>query len=255
MQLNRIIPLKIVLLTFLVASLCSCRQDKRPVIRVAAAASNQFVLEALVADFESKDSVKVQTIISSSGKLTAQIIQGAPYDLFLSADSTYPAYIYQHLNDCTPPTIYGYGYLVMWSSDNQPQGFSTDMLRQSDISKIALADPKTAPFGLLAQEYLIDHQLYDSLQHKLVFGESIAQVNQYVLTEAVDMGFSSLSVVLSQNTVNTGSYHTLSDYKQPLSMLMLPHRQSNQAAVERFFQYLQSNAARLILSNYGILQQ
>ena len=239
---------------FLLLLLCmyGCQSAaNKPNIRVAAAASVQFALEALIADYESKESIHIDAVIASSGKLTAQIIQGAPYDLFLSADTSYPNYIYQKQKCLQEPVIYGQGQLVLWSSERQIKPLKIDFLKDPSINKIALADPNTAPFGQLSVQFLQQQHLWQQLGPKLVFGESIAQVNQYVSTQAVDIGLTSLSIVLSEAAADKGSFLPL-PYYIPQSMVLLANKKGPKDASLQFYRYLQSQAAKKILKAYGL---
>lgn len=233
-------------------SLFSCIKPPKETIRIAAAASVQFALQALIEDFEATDSVKVDAVISSSGKLTAQIMQGAPFDLFLSADTSYPAFVHRNNKSLHPPFVYGQGQLVLWASDNKTQGLNLDLLTHPSIRKIGLADPNTAPFGQLSVRCLKQHHLYQKLLPKLVFGQSVAQVSQYVMTGAVDMGLSSLSIVLSKEAAHHGIYLPINDFKIPQSMVLLSSNRPPKKAALRFYRYMQSRAARRILQTYGL---
>ncbi len=244
--------LKVALLMLFFCSLFGCSKSPQNTIRVAAAASVQFVLHALIADFEATDSVKVDAVISSSGKLTAQIMQGAPFDLFLSADTSYPSFVHRNKKSLSPPLIYGHGQLVLWASDSTPQGLSLDLLSHPSIQKIGLADPNTAPFGQLSIDYLQRHHLYKKLLPKLVFGQSVAQVSQYVMTGAVDLGLSSLSIVLSKEAAHHGMYKPLHGFKIPQAMVLLSGNRPPKKAALRFYRYMQSSAARRILQSYGL---
>jgi molybdate transport system substrate-binding protein len=240
---------------FLLLILCivySCRQEKQEVLRIAAAASVQYVLKALIEDFESRDSVKVQSIISSSGKLTAQITQGAPYDLFLSADTSYPGYLYRIGKGSVKPKIYGYGKLVLWSCREIENELNLEILKDEKIKKIALPDPATAPYGILAEKVLKDAGIDSIIQDKIVLGESISQVNQYIATKTVDIGFSSLSVVLASKLKNTGNYTRIKGCQMPHSMLLLQNSEKIKDSAQRFYKYMQSPEAFKILHEYGL---
>lgn len=231
---------------------CSCRQEKREVLRIAAAASVQYALKALIDDFEKRDSAKVQCIISSSGKLTAQITQGAPYDLFLSADTSYPGYLYRIGKGSVKPKIYGYGKLVLWTCMEIENEMNLQILKDAKIKKIALPDPATAPYGHLAEKVLKQAGIYTSIKDKIVFGESISQVNQYITTRTVDIGFSSLSVVLASKLNKTGNYSRIKAYQIPQSMLLLKDSKKIKGAAQRFYKYMQSPEAVAILNEFGL---
>jgi molybdate transport system substrate-binding protein len=163
-------------------------------VRVAVAANAQFVMEELEAVFEKQTGIQLETIINSSGKITTQIQQGAPFDLFLSADMHYPDVLFKEGLTTAAPKIYAYGALVVWAIGATKPTKDLSFLPQPSIKKIALANPKLAPYGVAAQEALKHYRLFDKTQEKWVMGESISQVNQYILSQAVEVGFTAKSV-------------------------------------------------------------
>lgn len=233
--------------------LISCTSNsKRTKITVAAAASTQYVLAELIDVYTQKHTVDVHKIISSSGKITAQITNGAPIDIFISADQYYPNHLHQqHLTTATPIT-YAHGSLVLWTFNQLPLHQGLTSLNNESIHKIALADPKTAPYGKQSVSILKQAQLYTQLEEKIVWGESISQVNQYINTQSVDIGLTAKSVVMAPHLKGKGTYIDIPNSALAQSMILIqqPNRQIK-AAANDFYTFLQSDIAREIFKKYG----
>lgn len=227
--------------------------SKKGTIRIAAASSTQYVLEALIDAYTSEKEVKIESVISSSGKLTAQIEHGAPIDLFISADTVYPNYLFEKGVGAEQPIIYAYGQLVLWTFGAYDLSHGLAILSDSVIQKIAIADPKTAPYGRLSQAYLRENNLYESLENKLIIGESIGQVNQYINTQAVEIGLTAKSVVMAPKLKGKGQFVELENAFLAQSMLLLKSGESSTAAVG-FYVFLQSAEAQKIFEEYGYVQ-
>lgn len=236
---------------FFIIILKSCTPvSKKETIRIAAAASTQYALEALIEAYTTKASVHIERVISSSGKLTAQIEHGAPIDIFISADTLYPRYLFEKGMGAEPPIIYAYGQLVLWTFGNYDLSTGLRALKNPSIQKIAIADPKTAPYGKLSQTYLKEENLYERLEAKLILGESIGQVNQYITTQAVEIGLTAKSVVMAPKLKGKGTFFTLENTSLAQSMLLLEKGKQSKAAVA-FYAFLRSVEAQKIFEKYG----
>ena len=165
---------------------------------VAAAANTQFVMREIIENFEKSEGVKVDLVIASSGKLASQIVNGAPFDVFLSANMKFPNYIHDQSYAPHGPIVYALGSLVLWSNSGIDLSSGVEVLRSSQVNKIAIANDKNAPYGTATKQALENLKIVDLINNKLVYGESISQVNQFVKTKAVDVGFTSKSVVMSK---------------------------------------------------------
>jgi molybdate transport system substrate-binding protein len=226
-------------------------------IIVAVAANVQFAMQALEKACEQNTGVAVKTVISSSGKLTAQIQNGAPFDVFLSADMKYPDTLFAAGFAEAKPRVYAYGSLVLWTMKEMDLSGGIKILLEDKIKKIAVANPKTAPYGAEAIKVLKHYHMYESVVPKLVYGESIAQVNQYIFSRAADVGITAKSVVLSPEMRGKGKWLEIDPAAySPIAQgaVILKHGIKNHPqAVQKFYDFLFSETAQKILRDYGYL--
>ncbi|QKZ14999.1 molybdate ABC transporter substrate-binding protein [Spirosoma sp. KUDC1026] len=222
-------------------------------IRVAVAANAQFVMKSLGDAFQKQSGVKVEAIVSSSGKLTTQIQQGAPYDIFLSADMAYPATLHREGFTTAAPIVYAYGSLVLWTMGTLPLSADLTVLKRSAVRHIAIANPATAPYGEAAVSLLKHKKLFDQVQPRIVYGESISQVNQYVLTGAAEVGITAKSVVLDPSLKQRGHWIDLPlrGYSPIAQGVVVLKRTQQPKAAQQFIQFLRSATARRILLQFG----
>ena len=175
------------------------KADEQEVVMVAAASSLRPALEEIKLKFESTHSLIVmRTTYGASGTLAAQILNGAPYDLFLSADTEYPAKIGEGFS--RKIFLYANGrlaFVVSKAFQKEESLLEVSVVKDSRIKKIALANPEHAPYGALAVEVLKKAGLYDAIKEKIVYGENVGQVAHFFQTEAVDVGFLPLSFVMT----------------------------------------------------------
>ena len=236
-------------------TICSYSQAK---LTVAAAANVQYVMNELAKDFESSTGIKTDIVLGSSGKLTAQIKESAPYDVFVSADMKYPQDLYTSGFAVDSPKVYANGLLVLWTTQPGVKPATDLKVLMSDaVKKIALANPQTAPYGVASVEAMNYYKVYESVRDKLVYGESISQTNQYITTGAVEIGFTAKSIVLSDEMkgkgkwvdVNRKAYHPIQQ-----GAVMLKHgNENNPEATKKFYEYLFSKKAKTILLKYGYI--
>ncbi|HQU57583.1 MAG: molybdate ABC transporter substrate-binding protein [Phaeodactylibacter sp.] len=232
------------------------RQSRRSeTITVAVAANVQFAMEELESAFEAESGIAVETTISSSGKLTAQIQQGAPYDLLVSADMKYPTALVESGKAVLPVRAYGFGALVLWTQNELELEENPAFLLQDKIRKIAIANPRNAPYGEQAMHYFEHYGIAEQVASKLVYGESIAQTNQYILSHAADLGLTAKSVVLSPEMKGTGKWLEIpAQSYEPIAqgVVITSYGQKvHPEASRRFFEFLFSPKARVILEKYG----
>ncbi len=224
----------------------SCQQENN--ILVATSANMQFVMKELVNTYTKKTNHKIDLVVGSSGKLSTQIEHGAPYDIFVSANKIYPEYLYKKGLGKTPPKTYAKGQLILWSTKDFP--LSLKMLKTKIIKKIAIANPKTAPYGKATIEFLKKSGIYKDIKNKLVFGESISQVNQFITTQSVEVGFTTQAI---KHTKQYKSGNFLELANSPLlsqSALLINHKDLNKNAIE-FYNFLFTNEAKKIFNQFG----
>lgn len=242
-------------LQFIVLCLCLPMAGIGQTLRVAVAANAQFVAEKLAEAFKKQSGIEAQLIVSSSGKLTTQIEQGAPFDVFLSADMKYPQELYQKKMTIAAPKIYAYGALVIWTKANVVLNKNLSGLNTAAIKKIAIANPKLAPYGTAAEEAMQKTNTFATLKPKLVYGESIAQVNQYLLAGAVDAAFTAKSVVLDPAQKGIGRWTEVdSKLYHPIAqgvVVLKASKGQSLAAANQFYQFLFSAQAKQIFKAYG----
>ncbi len=237
----------------LMALLLSCNKEHKDKLRIAVAANLQFAIKELADDFSQRSGVECEIIISSSGKLTAQIIEGAPFDLLLSADMKYPQELYNRKFTLFQPDIYAYGNLILWTlhEDVEPE---LETLLSEQITHIAIGNPKTAPYGVSAMEVLRKFGIEEAVQKKLVYGESIAQTNQFIISRSVDLGFTSKSVVMSSQMKDRGQWSEIDkDLYSPMAqgMVVLKSRKAFESKAIQFRDYVLSSEGKEILHKFG----
>ena len=212
----------------------------------------QEAIEEIIVSFTEETGIECETVISSSGKLYAQIEEGAPYDIFVSADMKYPNALYKNGLTLKAPKVYAYGRLVLWTSSKSIEP-SVAILQTNQIQHIAVANSKTAPYGLAAEEVLIEMNLYEKVKGKLVFGESISQTNQFILSESAEIGFTSKSTVLSPKMKNIGSWIDIdAGLHQPIKQgIVIVKHEKDMSNAQKFYDFLFSEKSKEILSQLG----
>jgi molybdate transport system substrate-binding protein len=226
-------------------------------LKVAAAANLQSVISVLQKDFKQKTGVDIEPIVGSSGKLVAQIKNGAPFDVFLSADMSFPEVLYKEGFAAKAPAVYAFGSLVICS----PRDIGFERWERSlltpNVKKIAIANPSVAPYGLAAKTVLKQKGILDNVKSKMVYGESIAQVNTYLTTGVVDIGFTTQALIKDPAN-KTKLYWKLIDPKSyaPIQqgIVILKNGATNPDA-EKFYRYILSADAKRIFEQYGYRTQ
>lgn len=224
-------------------------------LKVATAANLQSVIKVLSDDFKKRYGISVEPIIGSSGKLVAQISNGAPYDVFLSADMEFPQKLAKDDFADGQPLVYALGSLIICSTQNFDLKKWPQLLTGDKINKIAIANAAIAPYGRAAEESMTKLNLLEKVKPKLVYGESISQVNTYITTGVASIGFTTQSLVKDPAN-QTKLYWTLVDAKSyaPIEQGMVILKQSaNKNSAQKFYTYMQSARAKNILKKYGYI--
>lgn len=241
------------LVCIFISLIFSCRNnEEEETLKIATAANMQYVMDSLVKNFTEESGIHCQLIISSSGKLCNQLLYGALYDVFVSADTFYPGKLSEAGMVRGNLEVYAYGKLVLWSMHAR-DGFNTDTLISSSLSHIAMANPEIAPYGRAAKEVLESLGISEKVAPKLVYGESISTVNQLIYSGAADLGFTSKSTVLSPQVRGLGSYVDIDTVLyQPLAQALVLLKNSNMPLkAEKFRRFMLSEKAAKILEGYG----
>jgi molybdate transport system substrate-binding protein len=228
-------------------------------LTIAVAANVKFAFDDLAAAFRKESDIDIQPVYGSSGKITAQVKEGAPYDLFLSADMEFPTKLYQSGQAVTAPKVYAYGKIVLWTLNARldlSKGLS--VLGSSDVRKIAVANPKVAPYGEEALKAVDKLGLKAAIEPKLVYAENIAQVVQFVDSGNVDAGFTAKSLVTAPENAGRGKWIDVPmESYTPIAQgaVILRHGQAEHGeAARKFYDFLYSAKARAILEkfHYGL---
>jgi len=223
-------------------------------VQVAVAANFAAPVQEIAAGFTRETGHKVVVIVGATGQLYAQIRNGAPFEVFLAADAQTPGRLEEE-GRIVPGhrQPYATGRLVLYSAQPgfvNPRG---EVLRSGPYAHLALADPKTAPYGLAAREALEALGLWNAVQARIVMGESIAQAFQFVATGNAELGFVALSQVAPPGHPAPGSWWIVpEDLYHPIRQeaVLLRTAAANPVAAA-FFDYLRSPAARTVIRSYG----
>lgn len=239
----------------LVLSQGAAAQDQT--LTVAVAANVKYAFNDLAAEFRKESGIDVRAVLGSSGQLAAQIMNGAPFDVLLSADMEYPEALYKEKLAVTAPRVYANGVLVLWTRKPIDLGKGLAVLADPAVQKIAIANPKLAPYGREAIHALEHAGLRAAVEPKLVYGESIAQTSQYIDTGSADVGFTAKSVVLAPEVAGRGKWVEVpGDSYQPIAqgVVVLKHGDvTDPQNARKFVAFLFSPAARAIFVRYGYL--
>jgi molybdate transport system substrate-binding protein len=222
-------------------------------IKVAVAANLQSVINVLGKDFQQKNHLTIEPIIGSSGKLVAQISNGAPYDVFLSADMDFPQKLAKDGFADRQPVVYALGKLIICSAQPLNLKHWAQLLVSDKVNKIAIANASIAPYGRAAEESLQKLDLLDKVKSKIVYGESIAQVNTYITTGVVTLGFTTQSLVLDPANTTKLSWQLVDPktYAPIQQGMVLIKRKDASPLAAKFYQYMLSASAKSILKKYG----
>ncbi len=224
--------------------------------KLAVAANMSYAITPLIAAFQQEHpDAKISYVVGSSGKLAAQIMHGAPYDLYFSANMTYPQRLYDAKMTVTKPVVYAKGALAILSSEQRDFSKGISVLGEPSIEKITVANPLTAPYGTAAVEALKHAGLYDVLKEKFVYGESIAQTITYA-TKAADIGIIAAPALYAPQMKHyKEGVHWIKvapSLYRPIDqgMVLLKHAKEDKNA-KAFWDFMRSDKAKAILTSYG----
>lgn len=225
-------------------------------LTIAAAADLKFAMDELASTYrKANPGDEVDVIYGSSGKFHTQIQQGAPYDMFFSADISFPRELVASRLAASEVKPYAVGRIVLWSGSLDATKMTLASLTDPKITRIAIANPKHAPYGKRAEESLKAAGLWEKVEPKLVYGENIAQTAQYVQTGNSQVGVIALSLAVNTELANKGGYWMIPDnLHQPLEQgFVIIKRAQGNAAAKRFADYMGTKPARTVMTKYGFV--
>lgn len=238
----------------LFAALVFSSQALAEQVQVAVAANFTAPLQAIASEFEKDTGHSVRASFGATGQLYAQIQHGAPFEVFLSADASTPARLdSEGLGVSGSRFTYAIGSLVLWSATPGYLDGSAAALKANQYRHLAIADPKTAPYGLAATQVLTKLGLTEAVQGKLVTGQSIAKALHFIATGNAELGFVALSQVYQDGQLSSGSAWVVpAELHTPIRQdaLILKKGEHNPAAAA-FTQYLKGEKAAAIIKSYG----
>ena len=227
-------------------------------ISIAVAANVSYAIDELRTEFAKEHpGTKVRVTLSSSGKLTAQIKNGAPYGIFMSANMKFPEALYSDKIATTQPVVYAQGALAYLSTQNLDLSKGIALVASKEVSKIAIANPKTAPYGKAALDAITNAGLLEAAQKKFVYAESISQTVTYAIT-AADIGFIAKSSLYSlpMKKYKEGIHFADVDPKlyTPIKqgIVMLKYAKNSQEYRD-FYEFILSEKAKKIFQKYGYI--
>lgn len=225
-------------------------------ITIAAAADLQFAMQDIAAGFQKQSGKQVKVIYGSSGNFIQQIQNGAPFDMFFSANLDYPKQLESSgLTD--PGSFYQYakGKIVLWVSNDSKINLSSGLSSLLDpaVKKIAVANPQHAPYGHAAVAAMQSEGIYDKVKDKIVTGENISQTASYVVSGAADAGVVALSLALSPNMKDKGRYVEIptAEYPPINQACVILNSSKEKETANQFLSYLKTKAVSETLQRYG----
>jgi molybdate transport system substrate-binding protein len=226
---------------------------QQPTIAVAANMKDAF--SQINAAFKATGNPDIRVVYGSSGNLTAQIINGAPFNLFISADERFPIELYQQGKAIDEGIVYASGKLAIISKSSTGMNLTDakgELVRViKKANKIAIAKPELAPYGKAAIEYLKAQGLWDIAKDKLIYGDNIGIATMYVVTGAADLGFTALSLAKSADVAKETNFILVnSKLYEPIKQRMILIKGAPREVVA-LYQFMQSSQAKLILQQYG----
>ncbi len=225
-------------------------------ITIAAASDLNFAFKELISEYETASGNQVKLTLGSSGNFFAQIQNGAPFDLYFSADISYPKKL-EEAGLIVPESLYRYaiGRIVLWTRHESPvdvtQGIAA--LRQSSAKTIAIANPRHAPYGRAAIAAMEHFKMYDDVKERLVLGENVSQAAQFVESGAADIGIIALSLARAPAMSAKGTYWEIpTEAHPPLEQGAVIVKASKRAdSAKQFLEFVKSRQGVAIMKRYG----
>ena len=233
--------------------LCTASQAQVSTIAVAANMKDAFL--AIQNEFKADNKADFRVVYGSSGNITAQILNGAPFSLFISADESYPLELVKRKMTADEGKVYAIGKVALLSkkSNGIVLGNNKSELTKAikQAKKIAIAKPELAPYGKAAVDYLKAEGFWDLAKDKLVYGDNISMATMYVASGSADIGFTALSLALAPGVAKETEYLVLNPaLYEPIRQRMILIRNASQDAIA-LYQFMQSPKAQAILRSFG----
>ena len=224
---------------------------------VAVAANMKDAFAEIDAAFRATGKPQIRVVYGSSGNFAAQILNGAPFSLFISADERFPMELYKQGKTLDTGTVYAIGKLALIAKTSSGVALTdkkAEIARAiAKANKVAIAKPELAPYGKAAVEYLKAEGLWDLAKDKLIYGDNIGVATMYVLTGGADIGFTALSLAKSPEVAKETNFLLVnSKFYEPIKQRMVLIKGASQEAIS-LYQFMQSAQAKLILQKYGYL--
>ena len=248
------IPSKLIIV--LLAALFAGSYARAQAVNVAAAADLKFAMAELAAQFEKASGAKLDVTYGSSGNFLTQIENGAPFDLFFSADSEYPKKL-EAAGLAEPGTLreYAVGRIVIWTPSDNEINAAIDgwkRLLAQRVKKIAIANPEHAPYGRAAVAAIKKAGIYEQVKGKLIYGENISQAAEFVQSGNAQAGIVALSLALSPAMKNGNRWEIPADSYPPIKQAVILLKASkNKDASRRFLEFVGGPQGREILQRFG----
>jgi molybdate transport system substrate-binding protein len=238
-------------LFILILAVCASAQE----LKVAAAADLDVALKKVAATFQKQTGIQLQVTYGSSGQFFTEIRNGASFDIFLSADRSYPETLESLGKTDKGSTIYALGKLVLWVSNQVTANPSPDLniLSSGSVNKIAIANPEHAPYGRAAVAAMDHYNVYTKVKPKLMVGENVSQAVQFAESGKADAALIPWSLALSENMKQRGHFVLIAqDSYSPLyQAAVVLHSSPNKQQAHRFVEFLRSSTAQKILVENG----
>lgn len=238
------------------AVICICEFCVAQSITVAAAADLQFAMQDVAAQFQKQTGKEVKLIYGSSGNFFQQLQNGAPFDMFFSANLDYPKKL-ESAGLTEPGSYYEYakGKIVLWVPRDSPLDISSGLqsLVNPSIKKIAVANPQHAPYGQAAVAAMQKEGIYDKVKDKFVLGENISQTASFVMSGSADVGVVALSLAISPNMKDKGRYFEVpaGDYPPIQQACVIVSSSKNKDTAKQFLAFIKTTVAADTMKRYG----
>lgn len=242
------------MLSLMLSLMLTSRSARAEPLTIAAASDLRYAMGAVIEAFGvTHPQIQPRVLYGSSGRFATQIENGAPFDLYFSADESYPQRLESAGLSAGPPQRYALGRIVLWVREGQVPPM--EALREARFRRIAIANPTHAPYGERAQQALTALGLWPIVEPRLVYGENISQAAQMVYSGAADIGVIALALVLGGELKGKGDYALIDEsLHQPLwQAFVITARAADDQRAQAFANFVLSEEGRAILARYGFV--